>query len=43
MNDVMLHGVLNMPPEIWDGSEIDRAQRYNRYLEASRRIEDLAK
>jgi len=41
MSDVMLHGVLNMPPECWDGSMIDMEQRYSRYLEASRRIEDL--
>lgn len=43
MSDVMLHGVLNMPPELWDGSEIDKIQRYGRYLQASRRIEDLTR
>ena len=37
----MLHGVLNMPPELWDNSEIDKMQRCSRYMQASRRIEDL--
>ena len=41
MSDTMLHGVLNMPPEIWPDDEIDKLQRYGRYMEASRRIEDL--
>jgi len=41
MSDVMLHGVLNMPPELWDNSEVDKLQRYSRYMQASRRIEDL--
>lgn len=41
MSDVMLHGVLNMPPELWGDSELDRRQRYSRYMQASRRIEDL--
>lgn len=36
----MLHGVLCMPPELWTGTELDKAQRYSRYLQASRRIED---
>ena len=40
MSDVMLHGVLNIPPELWDESEIDKMQRYQRYMQASRRIED---
>ena len=31
MSDVMLHGVLNMPPELWSGDPIDTAQRYSRY------------
>ena len=41
MSDVMLHGVLNIPPELWIDSDIDKMQRYYRYMEASRRIEDL--
>ena len=41
MSDVMLHGVLNMPPELWQDSELDKMQRYSRYRQASRRIEDL--
>lgn len=40
MSDMMLHGVLCMPPELWADSDIDRYQRYQRYLQASRRIED---
>lgn len=40
MSDTMLHGVLRMPPELWGDGEIDQRQRYSRYLEASRRIED---
>ena len=41
MGDVMLHGVLNMPPELWSNTNIDKLQRYNVYMAASRRIEDL--
>ena len=37
----MLHGVLNMPPELWGDDAIDKMQRYSRYMEASIRIEDL--
>ena len=40
MSDVNLHGVLNMPPELWQDNDLDKMQRYSRYLEASRRIED---
>jgi hypothetical protein len=39
----MLHGVLNMPPELWHDGATDVVQRYGRYMEASRRIEDLTK
>ncbi len=39
MSDTMLHGVLCMPPELWQDTELDRLQRYHRYLEASERIE----
>ena len=41
MGDVMLHGVLNMPPELWSNTNIDKLQRYDIYMAASRRIEDL--
>jgi hypothetical protein len=41
MSDLMLHGVLNMPPELWGNHALDKMQRYSRYMEASRRIEDL--
>ena len=38
----MLHGVLNMPPELWNNdSPIDVAQRHSRYIEASKRIYEL--
>lgn len=40
MSDTMLHGVLCMPPELWQDTVIDKRQRYSRYLAASRRIED---
>jgi len=41
MSDVMLHGVLCMPPEMWqDDDPLDVSQRYQRYLQASRRIEE---
>ncbi len=38
MSDLMLHGVLNMPPEIWGDDELDKIQRHARYVEASDRI-----
>ena len=41
MSDVMLHGVLNMPPDLWCDSPIDVAQRHGRYVEASKRIKEL--
>ncbi len=40
MSDVMLHGVLCMPPGLWQDTDLDRDQRYSCYLQASRRIED---
>lgn len=40
MSDVMLLGVLRMPPTIWNDDAIDVAQRYSRYLEAANRIEN---
>lgn len=41
MSDVMLHGVLNMPPNLWCDSPIDIAQRHSHYKQASQRIEQL--
>lgn len=39
MSDMMLHAVLLMPPGLWvDDSEIDKSQRYSRYIQASDRI-----
>lgn len=39
MSDVMLLGVLRIPPTMWGDDAIDVAQRYSRYLEATDRIE----
>ncbi len=39
MSDVMLLGVLRMPPTMWNDGAINVAQRYSRYLEAADRIE----
>ena len=41
MSDVMLHGVLNMPIDCWDETELDKQQRHARYVEASKRIIEL--
>ena len=42
MSDVMLHGVLNMPIELWkDDCELDKLQRHSRYVEASNKILEL--
>jgi hypothetical protein len=41
MSNVMLHGVLNMPPNLWCDSPIDIAQRHSHYKQASQRIEQL--
>lgn len=41
MSDVMLHGVLNMPPNLWCDSPIDIAQRHSHYKQASQRIDQL--
>lgn len=38
MSDTMLHGVLNMPPDLWNDSELDKMQRHARYKQASERI-----
>ncbi len=38
----MLHGVLNMPPELWNNdSPIDVMQRHSRYVQASKYIDEL--
>lgn len=41
MSDVMLHGVLRMPTNLWRDDPIDAAQRRARYLEASDLIHEL--
>lgn len=41
MSDLMLHGVLNMPPICWAGDPTDEAQRHGRYKQASKRIYEL--
>jgi len=41
MSDTMLHGILNMPPDLWSDTPIDQAARHARYVEASRRIIEL--
>lgn len=38
MGDTILHGVLNMPIEIWSDDYFDKVQRRSRYIEASERI-----
>ena len=39
MSDTMLLGVLRMPVDLWTDSDLDKHQRYSRYLEAADRIE----
>ena len=39
MSDVMLLGVLRMPPECWASTPLDVGQRHARYLEAADLIE----
>ena len=41
MSDLMLHGVLNMTPDLWRDSSIDQDQRWSRYVEASKKIKEL--
>lgn len=41
MSDIMLHAVLNMPPELWCDSPIDVMQRHSRYVQASQYIDEL--
>jgi len=38
----MLFAVLDMPPKLWDGSELDVLQRHSRYVAAGQRIRDDA-
>jgi hypothetical protein len=39
MSEIMLHGVLNMPAELWDlSNKFDSMQRQSRYFEASKLI-----
>ena len=38
MGAVTLHGVLNMPPDLWVDDPLDQMQRHGRYVEASRLI-----
>lgn len=40
MSDVMLRGVLMMPPEAWADTALDKSQRHDCYLRAARRIEE---
>lgn len=41
MSDVMLFGVLRMPPELWSGDPIDVTQRHSRYVQAADLIVEL--
>jgi hypothetical protein len=41
MSEVMLLGVLRMPPELWRDDPIDVAQRYGRYKQAADEIVKL--
>jgi len=41
MSDLMLHGVLNMPVELWGEDKLDKIQRHSLYVEASDRIKNL--
>lgn len=41
MSEIMLLGVLRMPPECWSGDTLDVMQRHSRYLEAADEIEAL--
>ena len=41
MSEVMLIGVLRMPPELWRGDQPDVMQRYGRYQQAADEIERL--
>ncbi len=38
MSNTMLHGVLNMPIDVWSNSDFGNMQRQSRYVEASKLI-----
>ena len=40
MSDLMLHAILNIPPDLWRGDPLDVKQRHGRYVDASQRIKD---
>jgi len=40
MSDIMLHGVLNMPIDVWGDTTIDKTQRHAVYRRASARIKN---
>lgn len=40
MSDTMLHGVLNMPIDVWGDSDLDKIQRASAYQEASEIIKN---
>lgn len=41
MSETILLGVLRMPPNLWNNSPLDVAQRYSRYKQAADVIETL--
>jgi hypothetical protein len=41
MSDLMTHGVLRMPFDMWGDDPLDIAQRHSRYVAASDRIYEL--
>lgn len=43
MSDLMLLGILRMPPETWGTDPLNVMQRYSAYKEAANRIENCIK
>lgn len=41
MSDVMLHGILRMPPELWEDDPVSTVQRHSTYVQASDMISNL--
>jgi enoyl-[acyl-carrier-protein] reductase (NADH) len=41
MSDLMLHGILNMPIDLWNDDFLNQKQRHNTYIAASVRIYEL--
>tara|TARA_R110002124_G_scaffold185198_1_gene352660 strand:- start:30 stop:362 length:333 start_codon:yes stop_codon:yes gene_type:complete len=41
MSDAMLHGILNMPTDLWTDDHLNQVQRHNTYVSASKRIYEL--